>query len=89
MAKPSAILPGNSGHIHLSLTSLSTGQNLFYSPSSPQPSARTTPNDPLATHFLAGLLTALPSIFPLLAPTINSYKRLAALPSSWTPTHVS
>ncbi|KAL1636991.1 hypothetical protein SLS58_009517 [Diplodia intermedia] len=30
MAKPSAALPGNSGHIQLSLTSRSTGQNLSF-----------------------------------------------------------
>ena len=30
----------------------------------------------LGRHFLAGLLVGLPDIMPILAPTINSYKRL-------------
>lgn len=93
MAKPSASLPGNSGHIHLSLTSLSTGTNLFAaaatssppSPSSPYPDVASL--SPLGRHFLAGLLAALPDIMPLLAPTVNSYKRL--VPNFWAPTRVS
>ncbi|KAF4536949.1 Glutamine synthetase [Lasiodiplodia theobromae] len=98
MAKPSASLPGNSGHIHLSLTSLSTGTNLFAATSShppPSSSSSSSPSpypdlatlSPLGQHFLAGLLAALPDIMPLLAPTVNSYKRL--VPNYWAPTRVS
>ncbi|KAI8214277.1 Type-1 glutamine synthetase 2 [Colletotrichum sp. SAR 10_76] len=38
-------------------------------------------------HFLAGILVALPDIMPLLAPSINSYKRLVE--NYWAPVDVS
>lgn len=41
----------------------------------------------LGRHFLAGLLVGLPDIMPLLAPTINSYKRLVE--NFWAPVTVS
>lgn len=41
----------------------------------------------LGRHFLAGILGALPDIMPLLAPTINSYKRLVE--NYWAPVHLS
>ncbi|KAE8343451.1 hypothetical protein BDV24DRAFT_172853 [Aspergillus arachidicola] len=41
----------------------------------------------LGRQFLAGLLTGLPDIMPLFAPTINSYKRLVE--DFWAPNTVS
>lgn len=41
----------------------------------------------LGRHFLAGLLVGLPDIMPILAPTINSYKRLVE--NFWAPVTVS
>ncbi|KAF5528763.1 glutamine synthetase [Fusarium napiforme] len=41
----------------------------------------------MGRHFLAGLLVGLPDIMPLLAPTINSYKRLVE--NFWAPVTVS
>ena len=88
MAKPASGLPGNSGHIHISLTDLE-GHNLFAH-------ADTDTNAPwpdivslsdLGHSFLAGLLNALPDLMPLLAPTINSYKRL--IENYWAPVHLS
>lgn len=88
MAKPRQGLPGNSGHMHLSLVD-SAGKNLFARDS-------TDPNPPFADvadlsdlgrHFLAGLIEGLPDIMPLLAPTINSYKRLVE--NFWAPVTVS
>lgn len=81
-------LPGNSGHIHISLTDLE-GRNLF---------AREKLDDhaawpdiagvsDLGRHFIAGLMEALPDIMPLLAPNVNSYKRLVE--NYWAPVHVS
>ncbi|KAM0075321.1 hypothetical protein ACKRZS_012619 [Fusarium odoratissimum] len=88
MAKPIQGLPGNSGHIHVSLTT-KEGQNVF---------VRETPDaDPrwpdmaylsdTGRHFLAGIISALPDIMPLLAPNVNSYKRLVE--NYWAPVSVS
>ncbi|KAH9845888.1 putative glutamine synthetase [Teratosphaeria destructans] len=89
MAKPRQGLPGNSGHVHVSLCDKKTKANLF---------ARETP-DPnpqypdiahlsdLGRHFLAGILEGLPDIMPIVAPTINSYKRLVE--NFWAPVTVS
>jgi glutamine synthetase len=38
-------------------------------------------------HFLAGVLDGLPDVIPLVAPTINSYKRL--IENFWAPVTVS
>lgn len=65
------------------------GRNIF-SRSTPDPN----PQYPdlahlsdLGRHFLAGLLEGLPSIMPLFAPTVNSYKRLVE--NFWAPVTVS
>ncbi|OBT58658.1 glutamine synthetase [Pseudogymnoascus sp. 24MN13] len=88
MAKPRQGLPGNSGHMHVSLVS-SSGTNLFARES-------TDPNPPfpdvanlsdMGRHFLAGILEGLPDIMPILAPTVNSYKRLVE--NFWAPVTVS
>ena len=88
MAKPVGGLPGNSGHIHISLCD-KDGNNLF---------ARDTPDkeaqwediahlSDIGRQFLAGLLEALPDIMPLFAPTINSYKRL--IENYWAPVDIT
>jgi glutamine synthetase len=41
----------------------------------------------LGRHFLAGVLEGLPDIMPLVAPTVNSYKRLVE--NFWAPVTVS
>ncbi|KKA17718.1 Glutamate--ammonia ligase [Rasamsonia emersonii CBS 393.64] len=88
MAKPREGLPGNSGHMHVSIVS-DTGKNLFArdtpDPSPPYPELAYLSD--LGRHFLAGLLTGLPDIMPLFAPTINSYKRLVE--NFWAPVTVS
>ena len=84
MAKPFQDQAGNSGHIHVSLTD-ETGKNLFAA------EKRNTQSywpdlenfSEIGYHFLAGILDALPDIMPLLAPTINSYKRFVE--SFWAP----
>lgn len=89
MAKPRQGLPGNSGHVHVSLVDPKTQKNLF---------AREQPDDnapypdlkhlsDLGRHFLAGLLDGLPDVMPIVAPTINSYKRLVE--NFWAPVTVS
>jgi glutamine synthetase len=90
MAKPRQGLPGNSGHMHVSLVSATDpSKNLFardtVDPNPPYPDIAHLSN--LGRHFLAGLIDGLPDIMPLLAPTINSYKRLVE--NFWAPVTVS
>ncbi|KAH0542671.1 hypothetical protein GP486_008623 [Trichoglossum hirsutum] len=88
MAKPRQGLPGNSGHMHISITDRS-GVNLFYREERDE-----NPRWPDIAHlsdfgrrFLAGLLDGLPDVMPMMAPTINSYKRLVE--NYWAPVTVS
>lgn len=88
MAKPREGLPGNSGHMHVSIVS-KEGKNLFVrdtpDPSPPYPEVKYLSD--MGRHFLAGLLEGLPDIMPMFAPTINSYKRLVE--NFWAPVTVS
>ena len=88
MAKPRQGLPGNSGHMHISLVG-KDGKNAFIrdtpDPSPPYPDVARLSD--LGRHFLAGVLTGLPDIMPLFAPTVNSYKRLVE--NFWAPVTVS
>ena len=88
MAKPRQGLPGNSGHMHVSLVDKS-GKNLFArdSPDPNPPYADVEHLSDLGRHFLAGLLEGLPDVMPIVAPTINSYKRLVE--NFWAPVTVS
>ncbi len=79
MAKWNSLLPGCSGHTHLSLRDDKT--NLFYDAKDPLKMSDTF------RSFLAGLLHCLPDILPFLAPNVNSYKRL--VDGYWAPTKVS
>ena len=81
MAKIDEKLPGCSGHIHQSLWNKEHTNNLFF--------------DEHAEHnissmfrsYIAGQLYCLPHILPMLAPTVNSYKRLVE--GAWAPTTVT
>ncbi len=88
MAKPREGLPGNSGHMHVSIVDKS-GNNLFYrgSRDANPPYPDLTHLSDLGRHFLAGLLEGLPDVMPIVAPTINSYKRLVE--NFWAPVTVS
>ncbi|EMC94546.1 hypothetical protein BAUCODRAFT_35773 [Baudoinia panamericana UAMH 10762] len=89
MAKPREGLPGNSGHIHVSLTDTKTGKNLLArekpDPNPPYEDLRHISD--LGRHFLAGVLDGLADVMPIVAPTINSYKRLVE--NFWAPVTVS
>jgi len=79
MAKVNENLPGCSGHVHQSLWCGNI--NLFYDASQPNQMSKTM------QHYLAGQLYCLPHILPMVAPTINSYKRLVE--GAWAPTTVT
>lgn len=81
MAKWSDDLPGCGGHIHQSLWNRDESDNLFYSSGS----GYDLPS--ILEHYIAGQLHCLPSILPMYAPTVNSYKRF--VPGSWAATSVS
>lgn len=68
MAKPIARQPGSAMHIHLSLQDAKTGKNVF--------SDRQGQATPEFFAFIAGLQTHLPSAMPMLAPYVNSYRRM-------------
>ncbi|KAI9739210.1 MAG: hypothetical protein M1834_007423 [Cirrosporium novae-zelandiae] len=88
MAKPRQGLPGNSGHMHVSIVDKS-GKNLFYrgekDPNPKYPDLAYLSD--MGRHFLAGILEGLADIMPILAPTVNSYKRLVE--NFWAPVTVS
>jgi glutamine synthetase len=76
MAKVSETLPGCSGHVHQSLWR--EGVNLFHDP------ATATGMSSFMESYMAGQLFCLPHILPMVAPTVNSYKRLVE--GAWAPT---
>lgn len=78
MAKFNENLPGCSGHIHQSLWSNTKKQNLFYD------SKTSTGMSTLMQQYVAGQLYCMPYLLLMLAPTINSYKRLVE--GAWAPT---
>lgn len=88
MAKPKQGLPGNSGHMHVSLVD-KDGKNLLVreTPDASSPWPDIAQLSDTGRHFLAGLLEGLPDIMPMFAPTINSYKRLVE--NFWAPVTVS
>lgn len=81
MAKYSENLPGNSGHIHQSLWDKKVSKNLFHDEKDKNKMSE------LMKSYIAGQLHCLPHILPMVAPTINSYKRLVE--GAWAPTTVT
>jgi len=88
MAKPRQGLPGNSGHMHISIVD-KAGKNLFARESEDKDAkwADIRYLSDFGRHFLAGVLEGLPDVMPIVAPTINSYKRLVE--NFWAPVTVS
>ncbi|MBN3855700.1 MULTISPECIES: glutamine synthetase family protein [unclassified Paraburkholderia] len=69
MAKPMENEPGSAMHIHQSLVSAESGQNLFTG-------ADGKPTD-MFHAYIAGLQKYTPALMPIFAPYINSYRRLS------------
>jgi glutamine synthetase len=80
MARWNDELAGQSGHIHLSLTDL-LGTPLFHDAQQPDEMSE------LMQHFVAGQQQLMPELLSMIAPTINSYRRL--VPGFWAPTDAS
>jgi glutamine synthetase len=78
MAKPMKGQPGSAMHIHQSVVHAETGENLF--------ATAKGKNSRLFLAHLAGLQKYLPAAMPLLAPNVNSYRRLR--PNSDAPINV-
>ncbi len=81
MPKPLAGVDGSGMHIHQSLADTHSGQSLFYDAGDPYGLSK------IARHFIAGLLSHAPGMIALLAPLVNSYKRL--VPGFEAPVYLS
>jgi glutamine synthetase len=68
MAKPMTNEPGSAMHIHQSVLDLNTGQNIFSNPDGSE--------SKLFLNYIAGLQKYLPAAMALLAPYVNSYRRV-------------
>jgi glutamine synthetase len=81
MPKPLDGINGSGMHLHLSLADIRTEKNLFYATDDPYELS------PLARHFTAGLLEHAKGMTAILAPLVNSYKRL--MPGYEAPVYLS
>jgi glutamine synthetase len=68
MAKPIALEPGSAMHVHQSVLSIETGRNIF-SDADGKPTRD-------FFHFIGGQQRYLPAVTCMLAPYVNSYRRL-------------
>jgi len=80
MAKWSKDVPGQSGHIHISLKD-AAGKGVFHDPAKPHSMSDTL------RWFVGGQQRFMPEFLAMVAPTINSYRRL--IPGFWAPTDAS
>ncbi|CAN1721017.1 Glutamate--methylamine ligase [Hyphomicrobium sp. 1Nfss2.1] len=85
MPKPFVDRAGSGAHFNMSLANINTGENLFSDTADP----RGCNLSKLGYQFLAGVLKHLPAICAVVAPTVNSYKRLVLKGSmsgfTWAP----
>jgi glutamine synthetase len=81
MPKPFFGINGSGMHCHQSLTDSKTGENLFYDAEDEYGLSD------LAKHFIAGQLAHARGMSAILAPLVNSYKRL--VPGYEAPVYVS
>jgi glutamine synthetase len=77
MAKWSRDVPGQSGHIHVSLKRQS-GESVFHEAGKPH-----SMSDEMR-WFVGGQQKLMPELLAMIAPTVNSYRRL--IPGYWAPT---
>ena len=77
MAKWSNSVPGQSGHLHISLRN-SAGDSVFHDASKPQQMSDAM------RWFVGGQQALMPELLAMVAGTVNSYSRL--VPGYWAPT---
>lgn len=80
MAKWSEEQPGQSGHIHISIKD-QQGNSIFHD------SSQENNMSSIMKNFVAGQQLLMPELLAMIAPTINSYRRL--IPGFWAPTVAS
>ncbi len=85
MPKPFGERTGSGAHFNMSLADAGTGENLFKDPDDPRGCGLST----LGYQFMAGVLKHLQAIMAVVAPQVNSYKRLVKQGSmsgfTWAP----
>jgi glutamine synthetase len=70
MPKPLFGVNGSGMHVHQSLFDTKTGKNIFFDANDKHKLSK------IAKHFIAGQLAHVKAMSAILAPTVNSYKRL-------------
>jgi glutamine synthetase len=78
MAKWSRDVPGQSGHLHSSLSEADSGKSIFY-----EADGRHHMSDAMR-WYVGGQQALMPELLSMVAPTVNSYTRL--IPGFWAPT---
>ncbi len=81
MAKWSKDWPGQSGHLHVSLTRKRGGAPVFHDPKQPHGISD------VMRWFVGGQQALMPELLSMVACTVNSYSRL--IPGFWAPTAAS
>ena len=85
MPKPYGHRTGSGAHYNISLADIKTGKNMFDDPKDPRGCGLSK----LGYQFIAGVLKHAKAISAVIAPTVNSYKRLVARGSmsgfTWAP----
>ena len=78
MAKWSRDWPGQSGHLHSSLTDIGTGEPVFHDAAKPHGMSD------VMRWYVGGQQQLMPELLAMVACTVNSYTRL--IPGFWAPT---
>ena len=81
LPKPIRGINGSGMHVHQSLTYIANGKNAFSDPGDPHGLSK------IAKHFIAGQIAHAKGMCAILAPLVNSYKRLVA--GYEAPVHIS
>jgi glutamine synthetase type III len=87
MPKPFSNLTGNGCHAHVSLWSTKTGKCVFDDPAGELGLSKE------AYHFIGGIIHSAAAMTAITNPTVNSYKRINAAPTSsgatWSPSSIT